>query len=251
MENGKVALITGGAQGIGRAIAEAFLARGMAVTIAEQDAEAGREAERAMAPYGSVLFVRTDVASEKDVKRCVQETVRHFKRLDVLVNNAGLMPETDDPFDVRAWHRILGVNLHGAFYGAKYAAPYLKEARGSLLNIASTRALMSEPNTSAYSASKGALVALTHSLAVTLGPEVRVNCISPGWIDVSEWKKSNKRKKAGLRKKDHEQHPAGRVGIPQDVAALASFLISDGAGFITGQNYVIDGGMTRKMIYAA
>ncbi|MCU0897926.1 MAG: SDR family oxidoreductase, partial [Burkholderiales bacterium] len=113
----------------------------------------------------------------------------------------------------------------------------------------STRALQSEPNTEAYSASKGGLVALTHALAVSLGPAIRVNCVSPGWIDTSGWKKRSRRKQEALRPVDHAQHPAGRVGTPEDIAAMVLYLVSDGAAFVTGQNFVVDGGMTRKMIY--
>jgi NAD(P)-dependent dehydrogenase (short-subunit alcohol dehydrogenase family) len=108
---------------------------------------------------------------------------------------------------------------------------------------------MSEANTEAYSASKGGLVALTHALAVSLGPEVRVNCVSPGWIDVSAWKKRSRASQAALSEADHKQHPAGRVGRPEDIAALVAWLVSDEAGFVTGANYAVDGGMTRKMIY--
>lgn len=109
--------------------------------------------------------------------------------------------------------------------------------------------LQSEPNTEAYAAAKGGVVALTHALAMSLGPQLRVNCISPGWIDVSEWKKPSQRKAAKLSDRDHAQHPVGRVGNPDDIAKLALFLLSADAGFITGQNFVVDGGMTRKMIY--
>ncbi|MGE0082079.1 MAG: SDR family oxidoreductase, partial [Thiohalomonadaceae bacterium] len=150
---------------------------------------------------------------------------------------------------VEQWQRIIGVTLTGAFLCARAAAPLLRRPSGCIINIASTRALMSEPHTEAYAASKGGLVALTHALAVSLGPEVRVNCISPGWIDVSAWKKSRVREQAVLRPQDHAQHPAGRVGRPEDLATMALFLAGDGAGFVTGQNFVVDGGMTRKMIY--
>jgi NAD(P)-dependent dehydrogenase (short-subunit alcohol dehydrogenase family) len=108
---------------------------------------------------------------------------------------------------------------------------------------------MSEPNTEAYSASKGGVVALTHALAVSLGPDVRVNCISPGWIETCEWKKRSARATPHHTDQDRAQHPVGRVGIPEDIASLAEHLLSERAGFVTGQNFVVDGGMTRKMIY--
>jgi len=132
---------------------------------------------------------------------------------------------------------------------AKHAVPHLRAARGVIVNIASTRALQSEPHTEAYSASKGGLVALTHALAISLGPDVRVNCVSPGWIDTRSWTKRSRRSSDPLPPEDHAQHPAGRVGTPGDVAELVLYLISDRAGFVTGQNFVADGGMTRKMIY--
>jgi NAD(P)-dependent dehydrogenase (short-subunit alcohol dehydrogenase family) len=119
--------------------------------------------------------------------------------------------------------------------------PHLRRTRGAIVNIASTRALQSEPNTEAYSASKGGLVALTHALAISLGPRVRVNCVSPGWIETRE--------SARHSRAEHAQHPVGRIGRPEDVAEIVAFLLSDAAGFITGQNFIVDGGMTRKMIY--
>jgi NAD(P)-dependent dehydrogenase (short-subunit alcohol dehydrogenase family) len=140
------------------------------------------------------------------------------------------------------WHRVLDTNLTAAFLLARAAKKPLRKAHGAIVTIASTRALMSEPNTESYSASKGGLLALTHALAISLAPEVRVNCVSPGWIETKDY--------AGLRRKDHQQHPAGRVGKPDDVAELVGWLL-DGkrSGFVTGANFVIDGGMTRKMIY--
>ena len=191
-----------------------------------------------------------DVGVETTARRAVKKVVGLFGRLDVLVNNAGIgisKPMTE--LTLKEWNRVLAVNLTAAFLFSRCAAPHLRKRRGAIINIASTRALMSEPNTEAYSASKGGIVALTHALAVSLGPEVRVNCISPGWIEVSAWRKRRGRKRPALSEADHAQHPAGRVGAPEDIAALAAYLASPEAGFITGANFVADGGMTRKMIY--
>ena len=246
----KVALVTGGAQGIGKAIAQRFLRDGMRVAILDPDEEAGGETESELRALGEVAFIRTDVADENQVIEAVKRTVNRFGGLDVLVNNAGVShnkPVTE--LTLAEWNRVLGVNLTGAFLCVKHATAALRARRGAIVNLASTRALMSEAGTEAYSASKGGLVALTHALAVSLGPEVRVNCVSPGWIDVSAWKKSSLARQAVLSDTDHRQHPAGRVGKPEDIAALVAWLVSDEAGFVTGVNYVVDGGMTRKMIY--
>ncbi|HSO06093.1 MAG TPA: glucose 1-dehydrogenase [Pelomicrobium sp.] len=246
----RAALVTGGAQGIGRGIAELLVARGYGVVLADVDREAGEATAAALAARGRVLFVETDVADEPAVAACVATAMRSFGRLDALVNNAGIAAPHRGPVEelaLEAWNRMLAVNLTGAFLLTKHAAAHLRAARGAIVNIASTRCLQSEPDTEAYAASKGALVALTHALAISLGPDVRVNCVSPGWIDVS----ATSRRKQGpaLRPEDHAQHPVGRVGVPQDVAALVAWLLSDEAGFVTGQNFVTDGGMTKKMIY--
>jgi NAD(P)-dependent dehydrogenase (short-subunit alcohol dehydrogenase family) len=240
----KAALVTGGAQGIGKATAQALAFRGYDVAVADVDAEAGRESE--------FPFIRCDVSKEASVEACVRAAVRRFGRLDALVNNAGLANPADPPVDrlpLADWNRRIGVNLTGAFLMSKHCVPHLRKSGGAIVNIASTRALQSEPNTEAYAASKGGLVALTHALAISLGPQVRVNCVSPGWIDVSAWKKRGRRRPARLSRRDHAQHPVGRVGRPEDIGELAAFLLSDAAGFITGQNFVCDGGMTKKMIY--
>lgn len=246
----RVAVVTGAGQGIGKAIAERFAADGLSVILAELDEEAGQEAA---ATIGSrARFVRTDVASEESVRLLVDRTVAELGHLDVLVNNAGIASPGHTPLTaltLETWNRYLAVNLTGVFLCTKWAAPHLRAARGAVVNIASTRALMSEPHTEAYSASKGGVVALTHALAMSLGPEVRVNCISPGWIEVSGWKKSALRQEPRLLQSDHLQHPSGRVGRPEDVASLAAWLVSPEAAFVTGANFVVDGGMTRKMVY--
>jgi len=246
---GKVALVTGGAQGIGRAAAARLSADGWRVAIADNDADALAEARAA---GGEMLALSCDVSEEASVASAVREVAAAFGRLDALVNNAGITGAVSGPLEaltLAEWNRRIGSNLTGVFLMAKHCAPQLRAARGAIVNVASTRALQSEPNTEAYSASKGGVVALTHARAVSLGPAVRVNCVSPGWIDVRAWRKSARRDAAPLSEQDHAQHPAGRVGKPEDVAGLIAWLLSDEAGFVTGQNYVIDGGMTRKMIY--
>ncbi len=192
----------------------------------------------------------TDVSDEAAVAACVDAAVERFGGLHAVVNNAGISANGPiESLSIEAWNRVIGVNLTGCMLLAKHAAPHLKASRGAIVNIASTRALMSEANTEAYSASKGGIVALTHALAVSFSGSVRVNCISPGWIDVSTWKPRANRRQITLSDADHAQHPAGRVGIPDDIAQLVCYLLSDKAGFITGQNFVVDGGMNTRMIY--
>jgi NAD(P)-dependent dehydrogenase (short-subunit alcohol dehydrogenase family) len=248
----RVALITGGGQGIGKGIVRHLVSLGITVAIAEIDVDAGREAEDTFQQLGTVKFFETDVGEEASVEETIRETLDCFGRLDALVNNAGIAHPVIAPvhkLSLADWDRVIRTNLTGMFLTVKHSVQYLKSTRGAIVNISSTRAMQSEPNTEAYSASKGGVLALTHSLAMSLGPAIRVNCISPGWIDVSEWKKGKQVKKAVLTEQDHAQHPVGRVGIPQDIAALVAFLISEEAAFITGQNFVVDGGMTKKMIY--
>lgn len=244
------AIVTGGGQGIGKCTARMLLENGFRVMIADADKEAGYETESEYAPYGDIIFVPTDVAQENEVQGLMERVEKEFGRLDLLVNNAGLIkfgPVAS--FPLAEWHRIIDTNLTGAFLCAKYAATLLKTSGGSIVNIASTHALMSDPGNEAYGASKAGLIGLTHALAMSLGPEVRVNCISPGWIDVAEWKKMSARKDSELRPQDHKQHPVGRAGVPEDIASMIVHLSGPQAGFITGANFVIDGGMTRKMIY--
>ncbi len=249
---GKVAIVTGGGQGIGKAIAQRFLEEKLKVVIAEIDQEAGKETEEEFQPIGAIRFIQTDVSNEESVKHLIQETINHFGEIDLLVNNAAKAEPENPPItelSLENWNKTISSNLTGAFLCTKYSVPYLREKQGAIINIASTRALMSEPNTEAYSASKGGILALTHALAISLGPEIRVNCISPGWIDVSELKKQSIRQQPHLTELDHQQHPVGRVGKPEDIASFVAYLASAEASFITGANFVIDGGMTRKMIY--
>lgn len=248
----KTVIVTGGAQGIGKSITKRFLDDGCAVVIAEYDQEAGSDTLSEFRSLGEVYFFYADVADENAARLVVESTIKQTDRIDCLINNAGIAEDMGSSLEellLETWNRVISVNLTAMFLLAKYAAPYLRKTKGAIINIASTRALMSEKDTFAYSASKGGVVALTHSLAMSLGPDIRVNCISPGWIDASEWKKKSVKRKPDLSETDHLQHPVGRVGKPEDIASLVAYLCSDEAGFITGANFVVDGGMTRKMIY--
>jgi NAD(P)-dependent dehydrogenase (short-subunit alcohol dehydrogenase family) len=235
----KIAVITGAGHGIGRACAQELAAQ--AWTCVCSDADKGRA--EAIAAEISGHAIACDVSSEADVRRLIDETAERFGRIDAIVSNAGIMHRKPlAKTSLEDWNKVIATNLTASFLMAKFGEPALRQAKGSMVLIASTRAHMSERDTFAYSASKGGLIALTHSLAITLGPDVRVNCISPGWIDVNE--------NAKLSGEDHAQHPAGRVGKPEDIAAAVTFFLSDKAGFLTGAELIIDGGMTRKMIYA-
>jgi NAD(P)-dependent dehydrogenase (short-subunit alcohol dehydrogenase family) len=229
----KVALVTGGARGIGAAVAARFAADGWRVVIADRDAAA---------PAHPARCVRADVSDEAAVQALVAGVAAQEGRLDALVCNAGFMIRKPiRELTLAEWNAVLGTNLTSAFLLVRAAEAMLRASRGAVVTIASTRAHQSEPDTESYSASKGGLLALSHALAISLGPDVRVNCVSPGWIET---------KGAALSAEDQAQHPAGRVGRPQDVAALVAWLCGPESGFVTGAEFVTDGGMTRKMIYA-
>jgi NAD(P)-dependent dehydrogenase (short-subunit alcohol dehydrogenase family) len=247
----KTAIVTGGGSGIGRAIAARFLAEGARVLILDVDRAA---ADDAADEYGDRIRVEVgSVADEAVVQRAVAAAVAWTGALDIAVNNAAIAnPDAGPPeqLPLASWQRVIDINLTGSFLLARTAAPHLRKARGAIINITSTRAFMSEPHTEAYAASKGGLVALTHALARSLEPDVRVNAIAPGWIATDAWQPRSKRKQPALRPIDHAQHPVGRVGRPEDIAALAAYLASSEAEFATGQTFTLDGGMTTKMIYA-
>lgn len=229
----RVALVTGGANGIGAAIAARFAAGGWRVVVADREPSG-------VVPDGG-RYVVCDVGDEADVAALAASIAATEQRLDALICNAGIMIRKPlAALSLAEWNAVLTINLTSIFLLARATERLLRTAKGAVITIASSRARMSEPNTEAYAASKGGIVALTHALAISLGPDVRVNCISPGWIVT---------KGPEPVAEEHAFHPAGRVGRPADVAALAAFLAGPDSAFITGAEFVVDGGVTRKMIY--
>ena len=241
----RTVIVTGAGRGIGRCVAESFSAAGYRVVLAERNEETGTAASRGIADAGGeAWFHKTDVGVPDQVEALMAEVARRFGGVDALINNAGF-GRSCSPYDlpVADWDDVLATNLRGVFLCARGAARLMRpRGGGAIVNIASTRAFMSEPNTEAYAASKGGVVALTHALAASLAADrIRVNSISPGWIETGDYE--------ALGEHDHAQHPARRVGRPEDIARTCLFLTAPENDFITGSNFVIDGGMTRKMIY--
>jgi len=241
----KTVIITGAANGIGRAIASAFARNTFRTVIADIDSKNGNKLATDLLNDGlEATFIMCDVSDPESIKNLVAEVNKMYDGADIVINNAGIsefIPPKD--LTVQKWDQILNTNLRSSFLMSREVASRMKKkGGGSIVNIASTRATMSEKNSEAYAASKGGLLALTHAMAVSYAEyNINVNCISPGWIHTGDYEK--------LRDIDHSQHPSGRVGKPDDIARACLFLTNPDNNFINGENLVIDGGMTRKMIY--
>lgn len=224
MFHGKIAIVTGGAQGIGKCIAEEFKKNGAVVCVIDKKPND---------------YFTGDLAEEETLKRFAKQVIKDHGRVDYLINNAIPLMKGISECSYEEFNYALRVGVTAPFYLTKLFLPYFSTG-AAIVNISSSRDRMSQPQTESYTAAKGGIAALTHALAVSLAGKVRVNSISPGWIDNAYTVYS------GL---DAVQHPAGRVGTPLDIANMVLYLCSDQAGFITGENICIDGGMTRQMIY--
>lgn len=249
----KIVAITGGAQGIGRGIALHFAAHGYAVSLADPAADAGEELLGILKQQGvKAVFAVTDVADPASVEAWLGQTIRDLGCPSVLVNNAGFMirkPFLELP--LAEFDAVIATNLRGTFICSQLVAREMarRDLHGAIVNIASTRAFMSEPDTEGYTASKGGIVALTHGMAMSLAKQrIRVNSVSPGWIETRDWQYSARAEQPEHSQADREQHAVGRVGRPEDIAEACLYLAE--AGFVTGQNLIVDGGMSVKMIYA-
>lgn len=220
----KVVVVTGGAQGIGQCIAEEFEKQGASVCVIDKQ------------PGG---YFTGDLADRETLERFARQVIDDHGHVDYLINNALPLMRGIDECSYEEFNYALRVGVTAPFYLAKLFAGYFAPG-ASIVNISSSRDRMSQPQTESYTAAKGGISALTHALAVSFAGRVRVNSVSPGWIDTSY---------TLYEGADAAQHPAGRVGNPLDIASMVLFLCSDKAGFITGENICIDGGMTKQMIY--
>jgi NAD(P)-dependent dehydrogenase (short-subunit alcohol dehydrogenase family) len=242
----KTVIVTGSGNGIGREIALRYAKEGANVVVADVEEKAGEDTVGTITEQGGEsIFIRTDVRVEADIKRLMESAIQTYGQIDILVNNAGKsMFKSLFDLSLEEWDDVIQTNLRSVFLGSREAARFMREnlTGGSIVNIASTRAIMSEPNSESYAATKGGIVAITHALAASLRDyKITVNAISPGWIETGDYNK--------LTEADHEQHFSKRVGKPEDIARACLYLTAMENSFVNGVNLVVDGGMTRQMIY--
>lgn len=242
-------VITGCSRGIGRGLTRFFCENGFRVAGIDVDRQEAETLRNETSNADAFEFFHGSVDDEAFLKTVYQSLAD--ERVTGLVNNAAHSTPYTGPIeelDIKTWNSFISVNLTGAMLNMKYAVPYLRKTRGAIVNMSSTRAIQSEPHSECYAAAKSGLIGITHASAVSLGPDIRVNAIAPGWIDTTRHQGS-KSDPYEFRDVDLSQHPAGMVGTPDDIAHLAEYLLSEKSRFVTGQVFFIDGGMTRKMIY--
>lgn len=241
----KVVIVTGAGRGIGRTIAIAYAAAGAKVIITDKNSQLSEGTFHHIKNTGGVsVIIPADVSRPDDITELFTVVENQFSSLDILINNASIS-EWKSPYEltVDEWDNVINTNLRGMFLCSREAGKIMRRQNsGAIVNISSTRAIMSEPNSEAYAASKGGIVSLTHALAASFSADnIQVNCISPGWIETGDYSK--------LRETDHTQHISRRVGLPEDIARACLYLTDEKNNFVSGTNLVIDGGMTKKMVY--
>jgi hypothetical protein len=241
----KVVIVTGASNGIGKAIAKAYLQEEAYVVLADIDESQGKQLLDSIEQKEKALFIKTDVRSETEIIHLVHTTKAKFGKIDILINNVGKgVFKSFYDLTIEEWDDVINTNLRSVFLCSREVAKIMRDqdSKGSIINMSSSRAYMSEPNTESYSASKGGIMAITHALANSLADaHITVNSIAPGWIETKDYE--------NLREIDHEQHLSKRVGKPEDIARACLFLTNPQNNFITGTNLMVDGGMTVKMIY--
>ena len=249
----KSAIITGASAGIGRGLVLHFAGLGWRVAALDRD-EGALDELAALLPKERLLTQLCDVGREDQVKAAFSRIAEWTDAASLLVNNAGIADPYCGPLEdltLESWQSWIDASLTGAFLCTREALGLLRKgAPASVVHMASSRALQSEPETYAYAAAKGGLTALTHAMAVSLGPKIRVNSVLPGWIETGPWQREDLRSAPDHRPRDRDQHPVGRVGTVEDIAGTVEWLAGEGSAFVTGQQIVVDGGMNRKMIYA-
>lgn len=244
LEN-KVAIVTGGASGIGKAIVEIFLQEGAKVVVADLDENAGRVILEGNT-VGNVVFIKADIASPEDNQKIVDAAIENFGALHIAVNNAGISGASNDVGDypIESWNKVIDINLNGVFYGMHYQLPEIEKVGGSIVNMASILGQVGFANSSAYAAAKHGIVGLTKSAAWEYGERnVRINAIGPGFIVTPL---IDKELDDQVQKDLASQHAFQRLGKPQEVAELALWLASEKSSFATGGYYPIDGGYLAK-----
>lgn len=250
---GRVALISGGAQGIGQAIAALFQKEGASVIILDCDTAAAQTTVKhlnAQSPARPVCFAQADLREPGQIQEAVTAVQRVHGQLDVLVNNAGIEIEKSlEKLTLEDWNRVVEINLRGAFLLTQAAISLFPASGGAIVNISSIHATHAFPDSIPYACSKAGLVALTRNLALELASRrIRVNCISPGYIDTRLWEQylRNSADPKAVSEQTTELHPLGRRGMPGDVSQAALFLASESSEFVTGTDLVVDGGLTVR-----
>ena len=248
----QVAVVTGAAKGIGRGIATVFAREGAKVVVVDWDADAGeRTAAEIVRERGDAIFVQCDVSNEEQVKAMVQATLDKYRRLDVLVNNAGIgVYKSVLDASSEDWDRAMAVNLKGVFLCSKYAIPHMQElGKGAIVNISSVHSFATVNGVAPYAASKGGITALTRNMAIDYGPAIRVNSIAPGWVltPLIQGIFDSYPDPAEQQRQVEQRQVMKRIGRPEDIGHAAAFLASDEASFITGTQLYVDGGLTAQL----